>query len=98
MPGGDELRAVLRDAAFIEIERVANLAASYARSTGEAAFRGDQTTLLVHLRQVRLCCVSMIKTYKDYLEAERDGQGMAAAEAGSSDAHREDQRSGDVVA
>jgi hypothetical protein len=92
-----EVVAVLRDQAFIEIERVANLAASYARSTGEAAFRGDQTSVLVHMRQVRLCCVSMIQTYKDYLEAERDGQGVAEA-GGPSHAHRADQRSGDVVA
>ena len=95
-PPSPELISVLRDQAFIEIERVANLTASYARSTGEAAFRGDGTMMLVHMRQMRLCCVSMIRTYKDYLE-ERDGQGVAEA-AGSSHANREDQRSGDGVA
>jgi hypothetical protein len=93
MPGGDELRAVLRDQALDEIERVASLIASYARSAGEAAFRGDETTMGVHIRQLRLCCLSLIKTYKEMA----GDQGMAA-EAGPSHAHRADQRSGDVVA
>ena len=59
-----ELISVLRDQAFGEIERLAGLAASYARSTGEAAFRGDEPTTLVHMKQLRLCCVAMIQTYK----------------------------------
>jgi hypothetical protein len=98
MPGGDELRAVLRDQVFEAILETADLAGSYSKSLGEAAYRGDERTVAVHLRQLRECCVSMFKTYKDYLEGPRDGQGMAAAEAGPSDAHRADQRSGDVVA
>jgi len=65
-PSSPEL--ALRDQVFEEIERVADLAASYARSAGEAAFRGDETTMLVHLKQLRLCCLSMIKTYKDFLQ------------------------------
>lgn len=60
-----ELASALRDQAFVEIERVADLVASYARSAGEAAFRGDETTMAVHIRQLRLCCVSLIKTYKE---------------------------------
>jgi hypothetical protein len=88
-----ELRAVLRDQALDEIERVAGLVASYARSAGEAAFRGDETTMGVHIRQLRLCCLNLIKTYKEMA----GDQGVAEA-AGSSDAHRADQRSGDVVA
>jgi hypothetical protein len=88
--------AVLRDAAFIEIERIAGLVASYARSTGEAAFRGDETTMLVHMKQARLCLISMIKTYKDLLELCADDQGMAAREPAHD--YREDQRSGDGVA
>jgi hypothetical protein len=63
-----ELLSVLRDQSFNEIERVAGLIASYARSAGEAAFRGDETTMGLHIRQLRLCCLSMIKTYKDFLE------------------------------
>lgn len=64
-PSSPELTSVLRDQAFEEIERVAGLAASYSRSLGEAAFRGDKATMEIHLRQLRLCVVSMIKTYKD---------------------------------
>jgi hypothetical protein len=64
-----DVNLVLRNQAFDEIGRVAALAASYAHSLEEAAFRGDDVTMLVHLKQTRLCCMSMIKTYKDYLEA-----------------------------
>jgi hypothetical protein len=88
-----ELLSVLRDQSFDEIEHVAGKAASYARSLGEAAFRGDEMTMRVHIRQLRDCCVSIIKTYKEMA----GDQGMA--EAGRPPhAHREDQRSGDVVA
>ena len=66
-PPSPEMFSVLRDQAFEEIERVAGLAASYSRSLGEAAFRGDRATMDVHLRQLRLCVLSMIKTYKDFL-------------------------------
>ena len=65
-----ELISVLRDEAFIEIERVANLVASYARSTGEAAFRGDDATMLIHMRQLRFCCIAMIQTYKDCFDGQ----------------------------
>jgi hypothetical protein len=60
-----EVISLMRNQAFDEIERVANLIASYARSTAEAAFRGDETTMVVHIKQVRLCCLSMLKTYKE---------------------------------
>jgi hypothetical protein len=86
-----ELRAVLRDQSFEEMERVATLVASYARSAGEAAFRGDEMTMGVHIRQLRLCCLSLIKTYKEMV----DGQGMAEAGAGSSHGGREHQRLAD---
>jgi hypothetical protein len=66
-PPSPEMFSVLRDQAFEEIERVAGLAASYSRSLGEAAFRGDRATMDMHLRQLRLCVLSMIKTYKDFL-------------------------------
>jgi hypothetical protein len=64
-PPTPEVVSLMRNQAFDEIERVANLIASYARSTAEAAFRGDETTMVVHIKQVRLCCLSMLKTYKD---------------------------------
>jgi hypothetical protein len=92
----DELGSVLRNQAFEDIGRVAVLVESYARSIGEAAYRGDQTTVEVHLRQLRSCCIAMIKTYKDYLEAAPNGQDVAAK--GGSQSDRQDQRSGDGVA
>jgi hypothetical protein len=64
-PPSPELTSVLRDQAFEELIDNADMAASYARSIAEAAFRGDQTTVAVHLRQLRECCLAMIKTYKD---------------------------------
>ena len=96
-PLSAELASALRDQAFEEIERLANITASYARSTGEAAFRGDVATMAMHLRQVRLCCVNMIQTYKDFLEGGRDGPNVAR-QAGSSGPGRQDQRPGDGVA
>jgi hypothetical protein len=66
-----EMISFRRNQALDEIGRVAALAGSYARSLEEAAFRGDEATLEAHLRQLRLCCVAMIKTYKDYLEGGR---------------------------
>ena len=62
-----ELISAQRDQVFEEIGNQADLAASYARSLGEAAYRGDELTAAVHLRQLRDCCVSMFQTYKDFL-------------------------------
>lgn len=78
-----ELTSALRDQAFEEIERVADLAASYSRSIGEAAFRGDEATMLVHLKQLRLCCLAMIKTYKDLPRTEtRSRNGTPESQQG----------------
>jgi hypothetical protein len=60
-----ELLGSLRDQAFDEIERVGSLASSYARSVSEAAFRGDEVTMVAHLRQLRLCCIAMLRTHKE---------------------------------
>jgi hypothetical protein len=103
MTDADELMAdeqvvsVLRDQAFDEIGRLAALSESYSRSLAEAAYRGDQTTVLMHARHLRLCCVALIKTYKDYLEAKPNGQDMAAGD-GSPQPDRADQRSGNGMA
>ena len=64
-PSSPELILVRRDQAFDAIVETATLAESYSRSIAEAAFRGDQLTVEVHLKQLRLCCMSMIQTYKD---------------------------------
>jgi len=58
---------------FDEIERVTGLTESYSRSAGEAAHRGDKTTLAVHLRQMRLCVTAAINAYKDFLGGGRGG-------------------------
>jgi hypothetical protein len=65
-----DLTTDLRNQAFEEIERVSLLMASYGKSIGEAAYRGDDVTMLVHLKQARLCLISMIKTYKSYFDAD----------------------------
>ena len=95
-PPTAEVVSVLRDLAFEAIEHQAELAVSYARSTGEAAYRGDEATMVVHMKQLRLCCIEMIKTYKDFMEA-RDGQDVSSGSRWSR-SDRQDQRSGDGVA
>ena len=67
-PQSPELVSVLRDQAFDEIEHVANKAASYSRSISEAAFRGDDVEVLVHLKQLKACLISMIRTYKEFFD------------------------------
>ena len=67
-PPSSELNSVLRAQAFAEIVQGATLAISYSHSLAEAAYRGDQVTVEVHLRQLRLCSNSMIQTYKDFLQ------------------------------
>jgi len=84
-----DLTAGLRNQAFEEIDRVAHLASSYSRSIGEAAYRGDDVEMLVHMKQLRSCLLSMIKTYKAYFDGEGDGEEAR---------NRADQRSGDAVA
>ena len=88
----DEVKTLLRNAGFETIMDVSDKAASYCRSIGEAAYRGDELTVEVHLKQLRLCCLAMIKTFKEDV----GGQGMA--EGGRPQADGEDQRSGDGVA
>ena len=53
-----------KDQTFDEIERVSTLAASYARSSAEAAFRGDETTIEASLKALRLCTIHVIRMYK----------------------------------
>ena len=67
-PPPSELTSVLRDQAFAEIVQVAAWAESYSRSIVEGAYRGDQLTVEVHLRQVRKCCNSLVVTYWAFLQ------------------------------
>jgi hypothetical protein len=59
-----------RDLAFEAIVEHCSLAESYARSASEAAWRGDLTTLDVHIRQLRLCVITAIKTLKSVNDEE----------------------------
>ena len=54
-----------------------DLAASYARSASEAAFRNDRLTLRTHLMQLR-ACVEALKTHKELTPLE-DEKARAAA-------------------
>ncbi len=51
------------DLQFDLIVETVDLAASYARSASEAAWRGDRLTVGVHLRQLRLCVITAIQTF-----------------------------------
>ena len=94
-PASPEVVSFLRNQGFDELMRDAEMAASYCRSIGEAAYRGEELTVGVHIKQLRLCCLAMIKTYKICFEGKGEG---VPREPGPSHADRQDQRSGDGVA
>jgi hypothetical protein len=56
--------SVARDLSFESIIDAASLAESYARSACEAAWRGDLLTVEVSLRQLRLCVMAAIASFK----------------------------------
>lgn len=86
----------MRREAFDELGRVAMLAEDYALKLFDATERRNPLEVAGRLQQLRFCTMAMIQTFNLILRVKHD-QGMA--EAGRpSDAHREDQRSGDVVA
>lgn len=71
--------------AFQTIEETADLMASYARSIGEAAYRGDEIELGVHIRQVIACARSMARVYREIIGgngADDTGQKAAGAAGG----------------
>ena len=90
-----EVVSFLRNQGFDELMRDADMAASYCRSIGEAAYRGEELTVGVHIKQLRLCCLSMIKTYKICFEGAGEG---VSREPGPPLPNGEDQRSGDGMA
>jgi len=57
--------AAADDMTFAAIEDAADLAASFARSAGEAAFRRERVTLGVHLRQLRLVVIAAIGAFNE---------------------------------
>jgi hypothetical protein len=75
-----DLTTDLRNQAFEEIERVSLKASSYSRSISEAAYRGDDHTMVVHMKQLKSCLLTMIKIYKHYFDVSGeppDGQDQS---------------------
>jgi hypothetical protein len=62
-----EAIAVARNLAFDAISEVLDQAQSFALSAREAAYRGSQATLEIHLRQLRDCTVAACATFREYL-------------------------------
>jgi hypothetical protein len=54
----------VRDLAFESLVEQCALAESFARSAAEASWRGDELTVGVHLRQLRLTVIEAIKTFR----------------------------------
>jgi hypothetical protein len=59
-----------RDLVFEGLIEAGSLAESYSRSLTEAAWRGDRSTVEVHLRQLRACVVAAIDIFKQLDGAE----------------------------
>jgi hypothetical protein len=68
-----EAIAAARDLAFEGLVEAGSLAESYSRSLAEAAWRGDQATVEVHLRQLRDCVVAGIGIFKELGGVEAKG-------------------------
>jgi hypothetical protein len=62
-PSPDALAAA-RDLVFEALVEAGSLAESYSRSLTEAAWRGDRSTVEVHLRQLRACVSAGIDIFK----------------------------------
>ena len=61
--------------AFEGLIEAGSLAESYSRSLAEAAWRGDRSTVEVHLRQLRSCVVTSIAIFKQLGAVEAKGGG-----------------------
>ena len=62
-----------RDLVFEGLIEAGSLAESYSRSLTEAAWRGDQSTVEVHLRQLRACVMTSIGIFKQLDGVEAKG-------------------------
>ena len=62
-----------RNLIFEGLLEAGSLAESYLRSLTEAAWRGDQLTVEVHLRQLRACVVTSIGIFKQLVGVEAKG-------------------------
>jgi hypothetical protein len=63
-PQRTSITAVCNDMAFDAIVETCDLAASYARSAAEAAWRGDRRLLAGHLAQLRLAVITALDAHK----------------------------------
>ena len=61
-----EAIAAARDIAFEGLVEAGSLAESYSRSLAEVAWRGERSTVEVHLRQLRACVVAAIDMFKHF--------------------------------
>lgn len=68
----DRCASAVNDLQLDLIGETIELAASYARSAAEAAWRDDKVTLGVHLRQLRLCVITAIQTFKELSDCPRE--------------------------
>jgi hypothetical protein len=91
-----EVRSALRDQGFERLIDSSDKAASYCRSIGEAAYRGDELLVGVHLQQLRGLVIAMLKTFKE--DVSHNGQGAATGRPGPTQRNREDQRPGNGMA
>jgi hypothetical protein len=73
-PSPDAIAAA-RDLVFEGLIEAGSLAESYSRSLTEAAWRGDRSTVEVHLRQLRACVVASIGIFKQLDDVEAKGGG-----------------------
>ncbi len=67
--------AAARDLVFDGLIETSSLAESYSRSLAEAAWRGDRSTVEVHLRQLRACILASIGIFKQLDGVEAKGGG-----------------------
>jgi hypothetical protein len=58
-------RSAVRNLIFEALCDVLDLVESYAISGREAAYRGDEITIGVHIRQIRACTIELIKLRND---------------------------------
>jgi hypothetical protein len=68
-----EAIAAARDLVFEGLVEAGSLAEGYSRSLTEAAWRGDRSTVEVHLRQLRECVVASIGIFRQLDGVEAKG-------------------------
>jgi hypothetical protein len=95
-----EAVSAARDLAFHALMDEVEVSGSYLRSIGEAAYRGDELTVGVHLRQLRLRLIAMLSIYNAGIVANGPHASRALDESHRrwQERNRQDQRPGDGMA